>query len=149
MRPVDSSWLVQAALSARRNAAAPYSRFRVGAALLAQGGDIFTGCNVESASFGLTCCAERVALFKAISDGCRDFLAIAIVARRPGGAMPCGACRQLLSEYAPNAIVLVADSRFPARIREFAVRDLLPGAFLDFNPHRERSRPRGARGKLG
>ncbi|MCX8090117.1 MAG: cytidine deaminase [Verrucomicrobiae bacterium] len=121
--------LLRVAARARQQAVAPYSRFRVGAALLGRSGHIFSGANVESASYGLTCCAERVALFGALSSGERGFLAVAVVARAPGGAMPCGACRQLLAEYAPNAVVLVADSRDLRRFRRFTVRALLPGAF--------------------
>lgn len=142
--------LVTAALRARRMAVAPYSRFAVGAALLAPGGKIFPGANVESASYGLTCCAERVALFKALTGGARNFTAIAIAARLDGGALPCGACRQLLAEYAPDAVVLVVDSRRPTRIREFTVAQLLPGAFLKLAPQRadapgQRYRKRGDR----
>jgi cytidine deaminase len=122
--------LVRAAAKARQGAVAPYSKFKVGAALLTRAGEIITGANVESASYGLTCCAERVALFNALTSGKRNFVAIAVVARAPGGPMPCGACRQLLAEYAPRAAVWVADSRALGAIREFAVSDLLPGAFL-------------------
>ncbi len=121
--------LVTAAARARQGAVAPYSRFKVGAALLTRRGEIVTGANVESASYGLTCCAERVALFKALTGGQRGFTAIAVVARAPGGPMPCGACRQLLAEYASEATVWVADSRALSRIREFTVRALLPEAF--------------------
>jgi cytidine deaminase len=121
--------LVRAAADARRRAVAPYSRFKVGAALLTTNGDVFTGANVESASYGLTCCAERVALFHALTSGKRNFIAVAIVARLPGGAMPCGACRQLLAEYAPNAAVWIADSGALKQIKEFSVRELLPAAF--------------------
>lgn len=124
--------LVAAALRACRRAVAPYSKFQVGAALLTRGGKIITGANVESASYGLTCCAERVALFKALTEGHKQFTAIAVVARLPEGPMPCGACRQLLAEYAPDATVWVADSRAPKTVREFTVRELLPGAFLEF-----------------
>jgi cytidine deaminase len=109
---------------------APYSKFKVGAALLTRSGEIITGANVESASYGLTCCAERVALFKALTEGKKNFTAIAVVARAPGGPMPCGACRQLLAEYAPQATIWVADSRAPGVIREFTAAGLLPGAFL-------------------
>lgn len=122
--------LIRAAAAARRHAVAPYSKFKVGAALLTKGGEVVTGANVESASYGLTCCAERVALFAALSSGKRDFVALAVVARAPGGPMPCGACRQLLAEYAPAAAVWVADSRALGTIRQFSVRDLLPEAFL-------------------
>jgi cytidine deaminase len=121
--------LVQAAAEARRRAVAPYSRFNVGAALLTRSGTIITGANVESASFGLTCCAERVALFHALTSGQRDFVAVAVVARTSRGPMPCGACRQLLAEYAPDAAVWIADSRALGTIREFSVKELLPAAF--------------------
>ena len=124
--------LIAAAAKARQRAVAPYSKFKVGAALLTASGDIITGANVESASYGLTCCAERVALFKALTDRKRTFAAIAVVARLPGGAMPCGACRQLLAEYAPKAKVFVADSARLREVREFPVADLLPGAFTGF-----------------
>ena len=127
---ISAQSLVNAALRASRHAVAPYSKFHVGAALLTRCGDIITGVNVESASYGLTCCAERVALFKALSDGKRDFTAIAIVAPADGGAMPCGACRQLLAEYANAATVFTADSRRPRVVRTFTVAELLPGAFL-------------------
>lgn len=121
--------LIVAALAARQRAVAPYSRFQVGAALLAADGQIIGGANVESASYGLTCCAERVALFKALTGGQGGFLAIAVVARTPKGPTPCGACRQLLAEYAPDALVLIADSAKPDVMRTFTVRKLLPEAF--------------------
>jgi cytidine deaminase len=123
--------LVQAAAKARQRAVAPYSKFKVGAALLTKSGETVTGANVESASYGLTCCAERVALFSALTAGKRHFVGVAVVARAPGGPMPCGACRQLLAEYAPHAVVWVADSRALRTIREFSVRELLPAAFLE------------------
>lgn len=122
--------LIAAAALARQQARAPYSRFKVGAALLSRAGRIITGVNVESASFGLTCCAERVALFNALTGGHDDFIAIAVVARALGGPMPCGACRQLLAEYAPGARVWVADSDALQVIREYAVEELLPKAFV-------------------
>ena len=127
---INKQKLVRAALRAREAAVAPYSKFKVGAALLTKSGEVIAGANVESASYGLTCCAERVALFKALTDGKRDFMAVAVVARCDGGAMPCGACRQLLAEYAPGATVYVADSCKPNVIKKFSVRELLPGAFL-------------------
>src|SRR5512140_2287415 len=110
--------LVRAAAKSRQRAVAPYSKFKVGAALLTRSGEIITGANVESASYGLTCCAERVALFDALTAGKRNFVAVAVVARAPGGPMPCGACRQLLAEYARDAVVWVADSRAPQTIKE-------------------------------
>ena len=129
MKPDTKRKLVAAALEAQRHAVAPYSKFAVGAALLTREGRIIGGANVESASYGLTCCAERVALFKALTEGERDFTAIAVVAPAPGGPMPCGACRQLLAEYAPRALVWVADSRQPRLVRQFSVQKLLPEAF--------------------
>jgi cytidine deaminase len=127
----DKTRLIQAAARARQKAVAPYSKFKVGAALLTTTGEIITGANVESASYGLTCCAERVALFTALTSGRKYFKAVAVVAQAPGGPMPCGACRQLLAEYATDAEVFVADSRALRTIRAFSVRELLPAAFLE------------------
>ena len=121
-----------AALKAREKACAPYSKFKVGAALLTDKGKIISGANVESASYGLTCCAERIALFSALTSGERKFTAMAVTARIDGGGMPCGACRQLLAEYAAGAVVWVSDSAKPKEIKEFTIKELLPGAFLDF-----------------
>ena len=93
-------------------------------------GKIIGGANVESASYGLTCCAERIALFKALTDGEKNFVAVAVVARCDGGPMPCGACRQLLAEYAPDARVFIADSGDLKTVRAFTVKKLLPSAFV-------------------
>src|SRR6266853_2006026 len=128
--------LIRAAAKARQLSFAPYSKFKFGAALFTKGGEIITGANVESASYGLTCCAERVALFNALTHGKKNFVAVAVVAAVPGGPMPCGACRQLLAEYARSAKVWMADSRSLKVIREFAVRELLPEAFLEVPEHR-------------
>ena len=143
--------LVAAAIEARRGAVAPYSNFQVGAALLTTDGNIITGANVESASYGLTCCAERVALFKALTAGERNFEAVAVVARLDGGAPPCGACRQLLSEYAPRAKVWVADAAAPGRVRTFTVAKLLPEAFGEFreNPLQGKAASKSSRTKAG
>lgn len=127
---INKSKLIQAAAKARKGSVSPYSKFKVGAALLTKSGEIIGGANVESASYGLTCCAERVALFKALTAGKKKFVAVAVVARCDGGPMPCGACRQLLREYAPDARVFVADSDKLAVIKEFTVRGLLPSAFV-------------------
>lgn len=127
---INKQKLVQAAAKARKGAVAPYSKFQVGAALLTRSGKIIGGANVESASYGLTCCAERVALFKALTSGEKDFTAVAVVARCDEGPMPCGACRQLLREYAPDAKVFIADSGHLRKIREFTVQELLPAAFV-------------------
>jgi len=128
----EQAGLIRAAMAARRRAVAPYSRFQVGAALLTKGGKIISGANVESASYGLTCCAERVALFQALTSGEKHFVAIAVVAAIDQGPTPCGACRQLLAEYAPDAKVWIADARRPRQVREFTVTGLLPEHFLLF-----------------
>lgn len=130
MAKINKAALIRAAAKARESAVAPYSKFLVGAALLTRRGEVITGANVESASYGLTCCAERVALFKALTEGKRNFVAVAVVTRAKDGAMPCGACRQLLAEYAPKASVFVADSRALGKVREFRISELLPGAFV-------------------
>ena len=111
MARANKGQLIDAAFRAREQAHATFSGFRVGAALLTARGRVISGANVESASYGLTCCAERVALFKALTDGEHDFVAIAVVAEMAGGPTPCGACRQLLAEYATDAVVWMADSR--------------------------------------
>jgi cytidine deaminase len=127
---LDPRKLVAAAAKAREGSVAPYSKFKVGAALLSKSGKIIGGANVESASYGLTCCAERVALFNALTSGTRNFVAVAVVARIDNGPMPCGACRQLLAEYAPDAKVFVADSKDLKKISLFTVKELLPSAFV-------------------
>jgi cytidine deaminase len=117
--------LVSLAAEARKKAHAPYSNFNVGAALLARSGRIYTGCNVENASYGLSVCAERVAVFKAVSEGEREFEAIAVVTEN--GVTPCGACRQVLMEFGDDIQVIVADA--DGRRRAFALTDLLPEGF--------------------
>lgn len=119
--------LIQAALAARRNAYAPYSQYQVGAALVADDGRIFNGCNVENASYGATICAERTALVKAISDGARAFSAC-VVATADGRGSPCGICRQVLFEFAPNLLVLTVDQHGQL-IRSYTLRDLLLDGF--------------------
>ena len=131
MRRITKAALIKAACRARERAVAPYSRFKVGAALLTEDGEIVTGANVESASYGLTCCAERVALFKALTEGHKRFVAVAVVARTGGGPSPCGACRQLLAEFAPEAVVWIADTRCPGNVTELTVAELLPAPFLN------------------
>ena len=118
--------LIAAAAKARRRAHAPYSKFQVGAALLAADGRIFTGANVENASYGLTMCAERVAVGKAVSEGECRFVAVAVVAT--GGATPCGACRQVLAEFGDCA-VLCADAKDGRRVTMYRLEELLPEAF--------------------
>jgi len=119
--------LIVAAMEARTRAFAPYSHFAVGAAVEAEDGTIFPGCNVESASFGLTVCAERHALLRGVYEGHRRFRRVAIVTDTPAPTPPCGACRQLLWEFAPDAEVLMANLSGTA-IR-YGVRELIPHAF--------------------
>lgn len=119
--------LIAAAKRAREAAYVPYSHFPVGAALLAADGTLFTGCNIENASFGLTNCAERTAVFKMASEGHRRFQAIAIIADTEGPCSPCGACRQVMSEFAPDARVILTNLRGETQVT--TVRELLPGAF--------------------
>jgi cytidine deaminase len=135
MPPNAKKRLVRAAIQAQKRACAPYSKFTVGAALLSVRGKIISGANVESVSYGLTCCAERVALFKALTEGEKRFTAIAVTAPIRGGPMPCGACRQLLAEYAQDAVVWIADSASPDAIGEFTVKELLPAAFSFLPPN--------------
>jgi len=124
---MEEARLIRAALEARERAYAPYSHFAVGAALLAADGRIFTGCNVENASYGLTMCAERVALFKAVSEGAREFTAIAI-ACGAGPCAPCGACRQVLREFSPDLLVIMADAA-GKEVRKERLSSLLPSSF--------------------
>ena len=119
--------LVTLAKEAMEQAYAPYSKFRVGAALLAKDGTVFKGCNVENASYGATNCAERTAVFKAVSEGCREFEAIAIVASSGEHIPPCGICRQVLAEFMPDGKVIL-DSDEKGMVT-YLVRELLPCSF--------------------
>ena len=121
--------LLEAARAAHHHAYVPYSRFPVGAALLAPDGTVFTGCNVENASFGLTICAERVAVFKAVAAGYQRIGAIAVVAANVDEVTPCGACRQVLNEFTPQSadmVVILERERQPVFT---TLAELLPRAF--------------------
>ena len=122
----EKQTLIERALTARQWAYAPYSRYRVGAALLAASGKFYDGCNVENAAYGSSICAERTALVKAVSEGERQFAAVA-VATDNGGA-PCGACRQMLAEFGLDLAVMMLDGEGNL-IRETNLRELLPDAF--------------------
>ena len=122
---MDYEDLIAKAMEAREKAYAPYSHFAVGAALLTKSGRICTACNVENASYGLSICAERAAVFKAVSEGERDFEAIAVVT--VNGVTPCGACRQVLIEFGEDIQVIVADEGGEYRV--FTLQELLPEAF--------------------
>ncbi len=119
--------LVAAARAARRHARAPFSSFKVGAALETADGTIVTGCNIENASYGLTICAERVAMFKAISDGHRTFRRIAIVADTADPTPPCGACRQILWEFGGDLEIILANTR--RETGRHQLKELLPMPF--------------------
>jgi cytidine deaminase len=121
------SELIDAALKARENAVADYSHFRVGAALETESGEIFTGCNVENATYGLTVCAERVAVWKALSEGRRQFRRIAIAADSETLTPPCGPCRQILWEFCGDIPIILVNLR-GAR-ETIQLRELLPRAF--------------------
>lgn len=118
--------LVEAARLARNWAYVPYSKYQVGAALLTTSGKIYDGCNVENAAYPTTMCAERVAVFKAVSEGEREFEAIAVVTSNAGS--PCGSCRQVLAEFGLNTLVIIADETGKVT-RQMTVNALLPGAF--------------------
>jgi cytidine deaminase len=124
---VNPDPLIAAAAEARERAFAPYSRFLVGAAIQAEDGTIFAGCNIESASFGLTICAERVALFRGVFEGHRGFKRLAVVTDTPAPTPPCGACRQLLWEFAPDAEVILAN--LTGTVVRYTVRELIPHGF--------------------
>jgi cytidine deaminase len=122
-----SDALVDAARAARAHAVADFSHFKVGAALETADGAVVTGCNVENATYGLTVCAERVAMFKALSEGHREFRRVAVVADTPTPTPPCGACRQILWEFAGDIEVILADLDVVAATHRLA--DLFPHPF--------------------
>lgn len=119
--------LIAAAKAAREKAYVPYSRFPVGAAVLTEDGKLYTGCNIENASFGLANCGERTAIFKMVSEGHRAFKAIAIVADTDGPVSPCGACRQVMTEFGPDAVVYLTNLK--GDVQRTTVAELLPGFF--------------------
>ena len=125
--PRSNRDLALRARRARLNAYAPYSKFRVGAAILASDGRVFTGCNVENSSYGLTTCAERTAVFKAVSEGARPCKAIAVSTDTDTFVAPCGACRQVLLEFCPNADLILINSE--KRLKTMKVRSLIPMGF--------------------
>lgn len=121
-----SEELVKAARNAMKRAYAPYSKFKVGAAVETKGGNIYAGCNVENASYGLTLCAERNAICAAVAAGERDFVRVAIVTSGRKRTPPCGACRQVLREFGPSLQVLMAGS---GGVKKISLEKLLPNAF--------------------
>ena len=119
--------LISLAKLARKNAYAPYSKFKVGSALLTKSGKIYTGCNVENATYGATICAERTAIVKAISEGEKHFKKIAIVCNTKEPCSPCGICRQMLYEFSPNMEVIMCNTK--GKTEKTTLKTLLPCAF--------------------
>ncbi|MCR4401781.1 MAG: cytidine deaminase [Firmicutes bacterium] len=131
---MDHAGLIEIARAARERAYAPYSRFKVGAALLARSGRVYAGCNVENASYPAGICAERCAVAKAVSEGESEFSAIAVVGDTEGPCAPCGICRQVLAEFGTDIDVVMANLKGDVKV--VRVEDLLPGAFTgrDMSP---------------
>lgn len=123
---MDAKELMKIARKARQNAYAPYSHFAVGAALLAESGRVYTGCNIENASYGLTCCAERNAIFAAVGAGERRFKMLAVAADSPEPVAPCGACRQVIAEF---GIPLVVMGNLKEATKTMTAEELLPYGF--------------------
>ena len=124
---VQRQQLIDTALAASQQAYAPYSKFPVGAAILAPDGQIFAGCNVENVSFGLTNCAERTAIFTAVAAGHRQFAALAVATE--GGYPPCGACRQVLAEFSADLPILIIDACSEGHVNQANLAELLPQRF--------------------
>lgn len=124
---MDNNTLIQMAMDAMKNAYVPYSNFRVGAALVTDDDNIYTGCNIENSSFGGTNCAERTAFFKAISDGKRRFKKVVIISDSNNYTYPCGICRQVLSEFGLNIEVITANNKGEYKV--YKLSELLPYAF--------------------
>lgn len=119
--------LIEISKKAQEFAYAPHSKFKVGAALLCRDGSVYTGCNIENATYGATNCAERTAVFKAVSEGKRDFTAIAITSSGKDLTFPCGICRQVLSEFSPEIKVILEDEN--SELHTFMLSELLPHSF--------------------
>lgn len=125
---MEKQQLIKEAITARDQAYVPYSKFKVGAALITKSGKVYHGCNIENAAYSMTNCAERTAMFKAVSEGDKDFAAIAVVADTKGAVSPCGACRQVIAEFcAPDMPVYLTNLQ--GDVQETTVSALLPGAF--------------------
>lgn len=125
---MEKEQLLEHAIAARENAYVPYSKFPVGAALLTADGKVYLGCNIENAGYSMTNCAERTAMFKAVSEGDRKFVALAVSADTAGPVSPCGACRQVLAEFcAPDMPVYLTNLK--GDVQDTTISELLPGAF--------------------
>ena len=128
MTELEIQKLMDCAIKARENAYSPYSHFAVGAALLCEDGTLYEGCNIENASYGLTNCAERTAIFKAVSEGQTKFKALAVVADTEGPCAPCGACRQVMAEF---KIPLIIMGNLMGNIKIVTIEELLPFSFSE------------------
>ena len=125
---MEKEQLMKQAIEARGTAYVPYSKFPVGAALLTADGKVYTGCNIENAGYSLTNCAERTAVFKAVSEGDKNFTALAVSADTAGPVSPCGACRQVLAEFCPPDMPVYL-TNLKGDVQETTISELLPGAF--------------------
>ena len=130
MTELEIQNLMERAIKARENSYSPYSHFAVGAALLCEDGTIYEGCNIENASYGLTNCAERTAIFKAVSEGHIKFKALAVVADTEGPCAPCGACRQVMAEF---KIPLIIMGNLMGNIKIVTIEELLPFSFSEYD----------------
>ena len=134
---MDKTGLIDEAKKAREMAYVPYSKFKVGAALLTKDGKVYRGCNIENAAYSMCNCAERTALFKAYSEGDKEYAALAVVADTDRPVSPCGACRQVISELCPKEMKVIL-TNLKNDIQELTVEELLPGAFSSEDLHDER-----------
>ncbi|MBT2643957.1 cytidine deaminase [Bacillus sp. ISL-41] len=125
---MDRNTLVEKAIEARSTAYVPYSKFQVGAAIITSNDNVFLGCNIENASYGLTNCAERTAIFKAVSEGDTEIKAIAVVADTEGPVSPCGACRQVIAEFATDETKIYL-ANLNGDVKETTISEILPGYF--------------------
>jgi cytidine deaminase len=128
---MDCDMLIKMASKAMKNAYVPYSNFKVGAALLTKAGKVYTGCNIENASYGATICAERTAIFKAVSEGEREFEAIAIASDSDEFAYPCGICRQVMLEFSKDLKIYISNKN--GEYKEYTISELLPTGFTKDN----------------
>jgi cytidine deaminase len=126
---VEDKDLIAAAKKYRENAYAPYSKFKVGAAVLTKKGNVYGGCNIENSSFPVTNCAERTAIFKAVSEGEQEFAAIALIADTPGPCSPCGACRQVMVEFKIPRIIM---ANMKGDVKVVTLEEIMPYAFTEF-----------------
>ena len=131
---MDKTGLIDEAKKAREMAYVPYSKFKVGAALLTKDGKVYRGCNIENAAYSMCNCAERTALFKAYSEGDKEYAALAVVADTDRPVSPCGACRQVISELCPKEMKVIL-TNLKNDVQELTVEELLPGAFSSEDLH--------------